>query len=72
MTEAHSTSPVRRRASPDPVFGLGFVLLGILVMGVGGAATWHFVFNAGTGLALLGAVLFVGSVALSTLRRADG
>jgi hypothetical protein len=68
MTEARSPNPLTRRPPPDPAFGLGLVLLGILVMGVGGAATWHYVFNAGTGVALVGAVVFVGSVVLSTLR----
>jgi hypothetical protein len=68
MTQANPSPPVRTEG-PDPVLGLGVALLGILVMGLSGAATLHYVFNAGTVLTLVGAVMFVGSVTLSSLRR---
>jgi hypothetical protein len=53
---------------PDPVVGVGLVIVGILIMGIGGAATAHYLFNFGSGIAILGAVLFVLFVALSTYR----
>jgi len=60
--------PTRRRLfSPDPVVGVGLVIFGVLVMGIAGAATWHYVFNVGTLFAILGALWFVVSVTLSTL-----
>ena len=53
---------------PDPVVGVGLVIVGILVMGIGGAANGHYLFNFGTGVAILGAILFVLAVTLSTYR----
>ncbi|MFO0550843.1 MAG: hypothetical protein U0271_20810 [Polyangiaceae bacterium] len=52
----------------DPVIGLGLIILGVLVMGIAGASTQHYLFNAGTAIALLGAMIFVVAVALSALR----
>jgi hypothetical protein len=54
--------------------GAGLALLGIFVMAVGGARDLHFVFDAGVGVAILGAVIFVLFVALSAMkqRRARG
>jgi hypothetical protein len=53
---------------PDPVIGVGLVILGVLVMGIAGASTAHYAFNIGTGIAILGAITFLVSVTLSTLR----
>ncbi len=64
--------PVSEKKSPDPVFGAGLVAVGILIMGIGGAATAHYLFNLGSGVAMLGAVMFVASVALSTYRQRVG
>jgi hypothetical protein len=63
----------RREAGPDPVVGAGVTLLGIFLMGAGGATDAHWVFDAGVLLAVLGAAVFVGCVALSAykLRRVD-
>lgn len=70
---AESTSSEHRGKSsklpgPDPVIGVGLVILGVLVMGIAGASTAHYAFNIGTGIAILGAVTFLVSVTLSTLR----
>ncbi len=65
MVLAKDTSA--RRVGPDPVVGIGLVIFGVLIMGISGAATWHYVFNAGTGMAILGAVWFVVAVTLSSL-----
>jgi hypothetical protein len=46
---------------------VGLVIVGILVMGIG-AANAHYLFNFGTFVAVLGAVLFVAFVTLSTFR----
>ena len=58
----------KKLADLDPSLGIGLVILGVLVMGVAGAFTSHYTFNAGTGIAIVGAVLFVVSVTLSTLQ----
>lgn len=55
-------------SGPDPIYGLGMVVIGVLIMGVAGAATLHFVFNAGTALTILGALVFVSSLAISSMR----
>ncbi|HTJ84175.1 MAG TPA: hypothetical protein VL400_20790 [Polyangiaceae bacterium] len=57
----------RRLLAPDPVVGVGLVIFGVFVMGVAGAATWHYAFNVGTLFAILGALWFVVSVTLSTI-----
>jgi energy-converting hydrogenase Eha subunit A len=56
-------------AGPDPVIGAGIVLLGIFLMGAGGARDAHFVFDAGVGIALIGAIVFVLFVTLSALKQ---
>lgn len=61
------SSLLKKLKAVDPAVGIGLVILGVLIMGVSGAATWHYPFNIGTGIAILGAVLFVMSVTLSTL-----
>ncbi len=57
-----------QKTGPDPVLGVGLVLLGVLIMGIAGAATLHYVFNVGTAIAIVGSVVFLVSVALSSLR----
>jgi hypothetical protein len=57
------------RDSPDPVFGAGITLLGIFLMGTGGARDAHYVFDVGVATAVLGAVMFVLCVALSALKQ---
>lgn len=69
MKRAKKRGPTpAKKPGPDPVIGLGLFLAGLLVMAIGGAATWHYVFNVGEGVLLLGAVLFLVSVAISSLR----
>ncbi len=59
----------RRNPGPDPVYGAGIALLGILMMGIAGAATEHYAFNVGSATAILGAILFAGAIALTSLRQ---
>lgn len=54
---------------PDPVIGAGLVLFGIFVMGLAGSRDWHYVFNAGTLVAIVGAAVFVLFVALSAMKQ---
>jgi hypothetical protein len=58
-----------RQDGPDPVIGAGLVLFGIFVMGLGGSRDWHYVFNAGTFVAIAGAAVFVLFVALSAMKQ---
>jgi hypothetical protein len=55
-------------AGPDPVAGAGITLLGILMMGIGGARDAHYFFDVGVLIALVGAATFVACVALSAMR----
>jgi hypothetical protein len=55
-------------AGPDPVIGAGITLLGIFLMGTGGARDAHYVFDFGVLTAVLGAMIFVLFVALSALK----
>ena len=59
-------------SGPDPVIGAGLALLGILLMGLGGARDAHYVFNVGVLTAVLGAGTFVLFVALSAMRSRQG
>lgn len=59
----------KRSDGPDPIVGVGLVIVGILIMGISGAATAHYLFNFGSLIAMVGAVLFVTFVALSTYRK---
>jgi hypothetical protein len=54
---------------PDPVIGAGVTLLGIFLMGVGGAWDAHYLFNVGTLIAVTGAILFVVFVTLSAMKQ---
>jgi uncharacterized membrane protein len=59
---------VSDKPGPDPVVGVGLFVVGLLIMATGGALTWHYVFNVGEGLLLLGAILFLVSVVWTSLR----
>jgi len=56
-------------SGPDPVIGAGVALLGIFLMGTGGARDAHYVFDVGVLTALLGAGTFVLFVALSAMKQ---
>lgn len=62
-------SKAAKGPGPDPVVGVGIFAVGLLIMGFGGAFTLHYVFNAGEGLVLLGAVVFLTSVAITSQRQ---
>ncbi len=77
MVAANDTKPTRSSnddlerdpPGPDPVLGVGLVILGVFIMGVAGAATAHYIFNLGTLIAIVGAVIFVSFVTLSAYRQ---
>lgn len=54
---------------PDPVYGVALGVLGLMMMAVGGAATFHYVFNVGEGLMLLGAVVFLGCAVVTHFKQ---
>jgi hypothetical protein len=54
---------------PDPAIGAGITLLGIFLMGTGGARDAHYVFDAGVVTGVLGAAIFVLFVALSAMKQ---
>ena len=55
MVAANDSKPTRSSDNdlerdppgPDPVLGVGLVILGVFIMGVAGAATAHYIFNLG-------------------------
>jgi energy-converting hydrogenase Eha subunit A len=57
------------KSGPDPVIGAGITLLGIFVMGMGGARDLHYVFDVGMVTAVLGAGIYVLFVALSAMKQ---
>jgi len=67
MLEPSAQAPAD--AGPDPVVGAGIALLGILVMGISGAADAHYAFDVGVLTAVVGAGTFVVSVALSAMKQ---
>lgn len=68
-TSAKEDAAQASSEGPDPVIGAGLVLFGIFVMGLGGSRDWHYVFNAGTFVAIIGAAVFVLFVALSAMKQ---
>lgn len=62
-------TPARDRSGPDPVVGAGITLFGIFLMGTGGARDAHYVFDVGVLFAVIGAGVFVVSVALSAMKQ---
>ncbi len=54
---------------PDPVIGAGITLLGIFIMGMGGARDAHYVFDFGVLTGVVGAGVFVLFVALSAMKQ---
>lgn len=65
----HPSKPDPKTEGPDPAVGAGLVITGVFIMGVGGAATAHYLFNVGTAVAILGAVLFVAAVTISAFKQ---
>jgi hypothetical protein len=61
-----------RSEGPDPAIGAGITLLGIFLMGTGGARDAHYVFDAGVVTGVLGAAIFVLFVALSAMKQRRG
>ncbi len=59
----------RAAEGPDPVIGAGITLLGIFIMGTGGARDAHYVFDLGVLTGVLGAATFVLCVALSAMKQ---
>jgi len=59
------------RYRPDPSYAGCATLAGIVLMGITGAATAHWAFNAATAIAVGGAVAFVAAILINrvTARR---
>lgn len=57
------------KMGPDPVIGAGTALLGIFLMGTGGAWDAHYLFDVGVAIAVIGAIIFVAFVTLSALKQ---
>ncbi len=68
----HNDGPGHSAEGPDPAIGAGITLLGIFLMGTGGARDAHYVFDAGVVTGVLGAATFVLFVALSAMKQRRG
>lgn len=64
-------SGLLHRFHVDPAIGIGIFVPGLFVMAIGGAATWHWIFNVGEAVMLAGMTLFVGAVILTALQQRD-
>ncbi len=65
-------APAAKDVGPDranPMIGAGVTLLGIFLMGVGGARGAHYLFDFGVLTAVLGAILFVLFVAAAAMKQ---
>jgi energy-converting hydrogenase Eha subunit A len=69
VTPAAGERNRRAAEGPDPVIGAGITLLGIFIMGTGGARDAHYVFDLGVLTGVLGAATFVLCVALSAMKQ---
>ena len=54
---------------PDPVWGVALGVFGLVNMAIAGALTRHYWFNVGEALMLLGALVFLGSVAVTNAKQ---
>lgn len=54
---------------PDPVWGVGLFVVGLIVMAVGGAMTWHYVFNVGEAVLMIGSAVFLLFIAIASHKR---
>lgn len=64
-------SGLLHRVHVDPAIGIGIFVPGLFVMAIGGAATWHWIFNIGEAVMLAGMTLFVAAVILTALQQRD-
>lgn len=71
VTAAKAPSGLLHRVHVDPAVGIGIFVPGLFVMAIGGAATWHWIFNVGEAVMLAGMTLFVAAVILTALQQRD-
>lgn len=69
MTEEIRHNDERPDVGPDPVWGLGVFLIGLVTMAMAGAFTWHWVFVIGEAFLLVGVVWFLAAVARTRLKQ---
>jgi hypothetical protein len=58
----------RPAQGPDPVWGIGVFIVGLVTMATGGAKTWHWVFNVGEAVMLIGIATFLVVIAINAVR----
>ncbi len=72
MADEENQAPdeaARRDVGPDPIWGVCLGVFGVLNMAVAGALTRHWWFNFGELFVLVGAVVFVVCLAISSIRQ---
>ncbi len=53
----------------DPATGFGIFVPGLFVMALGGAMTWHWIFNIGSGIMMAGMSYVVAAIMLTALQQ---
>lgn len=70
---ANGDAPKRRKQDgamgPDPAVGAGIALIGIFLMGMGGASDIRYVYDFGFLVAIIGAALFVSFATVSAMKQ---
>lgn len=73
-TRVESKAPARgpkilHKVHLDPATGFGIFVPGLFVMALGGAMTWHWIFNIGSGIMLAGMTYVVAAIMLTALQQ---
>lgn len=69
MADAAAPEPAQTDVGPDPLWGAACAFLGFFVMAFGGATDRHYVFNAGSVVMLLGALVFLIQLGVTSYRQ---
>jgi len=66
---ARADGGLLHRVHLDPATGFGIFVPGLFVMALGGAMTWHWIFNIGSGIMLGGMTWVVAAIMLTALQQ---
>lgn len=67
--EAARGPTILHKVHLDPATGFGIFVPGLFVMALGGAMTWHWIFNIGSGIMLAGMTYVVAAITLTALQQ---
>ncbi len=67
--EARGGPALLHKIHLDPATGFGIFVPGLFVMALGGAMTWHWIFNIGSGIMLAGMSYVVAAIMLTAVQQ---